>query len=224
MPADVDLHFPFLPNALGAYLWDTVASAMGGAQFAQRMQTDRSFRSAVRFLLTEYDQDVRQTIDLVKEVTTWQTPEGIAFWRDILREPALHNVVQFHLTFALLDVVRRGRVSITNAYVAGEWTLRVPPSYDDYNHQMRRIYAKAYLYMVSANKHNELRLSRLAEQLYCYLPHEQYYQANLMGYALVHAGGIVDKGRLDAVVAQNGWDAELMMRYVDLVRQALKNK
>lgn len=222
MPTRVDVHFPALPMQLYEYMWGLVSPAMGTDQFALRMQTDASFRQVVRFLLLDFDQDVRKKSALAKDVATWQTPDGIAFWRDILVEPKLHAMVQFNLLYALFDVVRRGKVRLTCGYVADAFQLRVPPSYDDFSPQMRRIYVYAFCEMVGNNKHSELRLSRLAEKLYLNLP-EEYYQANIMGYALAQVGHMVDKDALDGVIESRGWDAELAMRYVDLVRQCTRN-
>ena len=141
---------------------------------------------------------------------------------DILAEPELSDLVQFRLLHAFLDVVRRGKVNCTVNYVPETVNLRVPPSYDDYDEALRRTYAYAYQAMLNARKHSDLRLSRLTEKLYLYgLP--DFYQANIMGYALAYAGNLTDRDDLDDVVEENGWDAELTNRYIDRCKQAIKN-
>lgn len=217
----IDVSFDFIPFVLMDELHRYVERMLESDYMHVLMQTDADFRSSVHFLLTTPYDPVRQS-KLAQRVAEWLTPEGIAFQRDLLIEPALPEAVQYRLVYGLLTHVRKGKVRITSDYVCDAYQLRVPPSFDDYDDQMRRIYVYAYCEMVRASVHSELKLSRVVERLYLNLP-EGYYQANVMGLAVAVAAHIVDKkSNFDDILASREWDAELFAYYLDAVKEALK--
>jgi len=222
LEAPVDLHFELMPDCALERLYGYLFKQMEGEYVQVLMQTDNSFREAVRFLLTTKCDPVKQS-KLAVEAVKWMTPEGIAFQRELLVEPALDKGVQFRLIYNLLAKVRKGDVWVTSDYVAEAYKLRVPASYADFDEQMRRIYAYAYCEMVRESAHSELKLARACEKLYLLLP-ENYYQANVMGYAVTVATGILKKQHREKLSAKvRGFDEELLSSYINLVKETLKN-
>lgn len=218
----VDLHFELMPNVLLDELFARLFRQMEGEYVQVLMQTDASFREAVRFLLTTKCDTVAQS-KLAGEAVKWMTPEGIAFQRELLLEPALEKSVQYRLLYNLLDRVRRGDVAVTADFVAEPYKLRVPASFADFDEQMKRIYVYAYCEMVREGAHSELKLARACEKLYLLLP-ETYYQANVMGYAVTVATGILKKQHREMISAKmRGFDEELLVSYIDLVKETLRN-
>lgn len=223
LEAPVDLNFDYAP----AETYDAVAryvrKLQEGEYMAVLMQTDLDFRECVRFLLTAPNADQVALAKLAGETCEWLTPEGIRFERDLLIDPATGRTVRFRLLLNLLDKVRKGTVNVTVDWVCETFKLKVPPSFEDFSPDMRRVYGYAYLEMVGQNAHRELKLSKVMEKLYLNLPAENY-QADVMGLAVVVGAKIADLGPLlTEKVLDSGWDIDLFMGYVDLVKQTLKN-
>ena len=218
----VDLSFEMVPQQLVNDLLRTVRHQAEGEFFAVLMQTDAAFRENVRFLLTFGTISPFERSRLAESVAEWLTPEGLEFQRQILVSPMLTDEVRYRLLYGMLVEVRRGRVRVCVGYAVDDYQLRVPASFDDYDDQLKRIYVHAYCEMVQQGGHHDLRLARQCERLYLNLPAE-YYQANLMGMALLVAGGCGLK-RNDAFVLSESreWDSELLAEYIDLADKAIK--
>jgi tetratricopeptide (TPR) repeat protein len=221
LTAHVDLYFDYMPRQLFDGMTQYIDRLEEQEYFAVLMQTDARFREAVRFLLSTSSYDGAKQSKLANKVVEWMTPEGIAFMRQLLVMPTLPNGVQFRLLYNMLDNVRKGNVRVSANYLIDVYKLRVPPSFDDYDEQLKRIYVYAYCEMVHANVHSELKLSRACEKLYLTLP-EDYYQANIMGYALAVAAKVVDGGMVDETLTERKYDADLFMRYRAIIKDILR--
>ena len=222
LEAPVNLQFEVMPEVLYDELFAYLFGQMRGEYVQVLMQTDATFREAVRFLLTAKCDPVKQS-KLAGEAVRWMTPEGIAFQRELLLSPDLEPGVQYRVVYNLLEKVRKGDVWVTVDYIADAYKLRVPASFADFGEQMKRIYVYAYCEMVRERQHRELKLARVCEKLYLLLP-EGYYQANVMGYAVTVATGIADKRKWDKFGGKTrGFDQELLSTYVELVKETLKN-
>lgn len=219
LPDRVDLTFPSVPAEWQTQLGRRTLQRAQTEGMDVCMLTDEGFRGDVRFLLSSEVADDEMQGRLAELLSNWTGVESNAFANELLLSPTLPRGVRYSMLSKLLRQVGRGRVYVARRYLLDHFNLRVPASFDQFSDKLQQAYVYAYCEMVLAGKHSERKLCRIAQQIFVRPPAFDY-SPEMLGFAIVLDGRIIDTAHLHDYLQLRSWDDETFQYHWDAVREA----
>ena len=216
VPDRYDLCFTTIPCELLAEVVMYVAEVLAATPDCRE---DDIVRDIYLLMAHGFPEDYKQAV--FGWFQAWTDAASLEFAANLLAEPLAEPDARRLAMHHLLHYRRRGRVNVARHYLCELYSLRVPPSYDDYSAALQRSYAYAFYDMATFGLHNERKLGKLFEQLYL-AGFDVGYSPEMAAFAVLVAGGIAPKKiPLHDHLVAHGFDDVAFQFYFDAVRAAL---